>query len=164
MSVIDKARKDARSQKMLNQLSKKIKLRYHKSKDNGWASDIKNGVAHIYYKRCKNPAAALAHELLHVDTQLRGYIRIRIGFSTHYQTSLFSRFMTCIDNELQHHKFFGKFLVLGFKDQDFYRDSDVYTEGYLKSVATSSSNKLIEISDPLRVSQIFEELALHRYR
>lgn len=145
MNVVDKAKRDVRNQKLLNQLSQKIRVKYHKSKDDGWASDIKNGFAHIYYRRCKNPAASLAHELLHIDTQLKGYKRIRIGFSTYDQSPLFSRFMTCIDNELQHQKFFSKFLELGFESKDFYRDSDADTEDYLKHVVTASPTKLIEI-------------------
>lgn len=145
MKAIDKARNDQRILSLLDSIGARIKLRFQKSRDDGWSSNLQRGVATIGYTGCRHPSAALAHELLHVDTQLRGYRRIRVGISSIDQTSSFKRLMNCLDNELQHHKFYARFLAMGFPPEQFYRDSDAETEGHLVRSAGGTYAKLIDV-------------------
>jgi hypothetical protein len=145
MSVIDKARGDKRVQDILCEVSSRVKLRYQKSKSEEWSSNLENGKAIIGYNRCQSPSAALAHELLHIDAQLRGYRRMRICFSSIDQTGSFKNLMNCLDNVLQHRKFYPKFLSMGFRPDQFYCDSDQNIEGYLTQAAQRSYQKLIDL-------------------
>jgi hypothetical protein len=146
MSKIPKiVQNDPRVIRLLNEIKQKIEIRFQKSKTESWGVDIQNGIAYIEYCSCNNIVAAFAHELLHIDTQLKGFKRIRIGISLFDQTPLFSRFMTCLDNELQHHKFYSKFILLGFDQKSFYADSDIQIESYLRSVLQNDIKKIIEI-------------------
>src|SRR5205823_12320984 len=103
------------------------KIRYHRSSDLNWGCHVDGKIAHISYQKTAHPGASLAHELLHVLVQHSGYERIRVGFSTIDQTWRFQRLMTCLDNELQHHKMFPRFAQLGFPANEFYADDDVET-------------------------------------
>lgn len=146
MSVIDKARNDQRVTILINGLSQQVKIKYKKSKIDSWGSSMENGVATISYCGCRHPSASLAHELLHIDTQLKGYRRIRIGISSVYQTmSSFGNLLTCLDNELPHHKFYSQFLSLGFKPDQFYMDSDIETEKYLRRELSKQYSMLTEL-------------------
>lgn len=146
MNVIDKARNDQRVTILINGLSQQLKIKYKKSKIDSWGSSMENGVATISYCGCRHPSASLAHELLHIDTQLKGYKRIRIGISSVYQTmSSFRNLLTCLDNELQHHKFYSQFLSLGFKPDQFYMDSDIETEKYLRRELSKQYSMLTEL-------------------
>lgn len=145
LSVIDKARSDKRILTLLSDVSARTKIKYHKTNDGGWGSYMEQNTAHISYSGCKHPSASLAHELLHIDTQLRGYKRIRIFFSSIDQTILIKNLMDALDNELQHHKFYKNFIDLGFAPIQFYQDSDAETEGYLKEILTHSFNSILEV-------------------
>ena len=145
MAPVMKAKKNQRVLEIFNDLSLKIPIKFSKSSEDSWGIEIKNGTAHISFTNCKNPDASLAHELLHIETQLNGYKRIKIGFCAHEKTSLFSRLITCLDNELQHYKFYDKFISQGFQPDVFYNDSDESIESYLKGVTRRKINKLIEI-------------------
>jgi hypothetical protein len=124
MSSIDKARGDPRIQTTLDDIKAKVKLKFQKSSIDEWSSNLEEGRATIGYNSCRHPSAALAHELLHIDTQLRGYRRMRIALSSIDHTHSFKRLMDCLDNELQHHTFCPKFLKMGFAPGQFYCDSE----------------------------------------
>jgi hypothetical protein len=148
MSAIGKAQKDERIQKLIQEIKKAgIQISYKRSeeRDSCWGSDMEDGVATIFYDNCKAPVEACAHELLHIDAQLRGYRRIRIGFSTYDRTYLFPRFMTCLDNELQHHKIYNSFISLGFEPGCFYCDSDTEIEQYIKKVLIDQNRNLLQV-------------------
>ena len=102
-------------------------------------------IAHIGYSGCKHPSASLAHELLHLDTQLRGYQRIKIFISSIGQTNSFKILMDALDNELQHHKFYNRFISLGFQPDQFYQDSDSDTESHLKEILSSTFDNVIQV-------------------
>lgn len=145
MSVIKKVRSDKRLEGILREVSAKVRLKFQTSKSGEWSANLKDGKATIGYSRCRSPSAALAHELLHIDTQLRGYRRMRIGFSSIDQTGSFKRLMDCLDNELQHHKFYLKFLSMGFGPDQFYCDSDRDAEKYLNQAAQQGYQKLVDL-------------------
>jgi hypothetical protein len=104
MSTIDKARCDARIQTILSEVSAKAKLKFLKSGQDEWSSNLEKRKAVIGYCGCRNPSAALAHELLHIDAQLRGYRRMRVFVTLMAERASFKRLLDCLDNELQHHK------------------------------------------------------------
>ena len=146
MGVISRAKEDPRLTTLLSELSGRIKLKYQKSAGQTWGSALDGQRAVVSYHRCKEPAAALCHELLHLELQLRGYRRVKIGFSTYEPAGrFFSRFLTCVDNELQHHKFYPRFVSLGFRPESFYCDADVHTEEYLRHMLKQPVGKLIEV-------------------
>lgn len=136
MKAIDKARRDPRVSSLLEEVDAKTKLKFSQSKEPGWGSSYADGIYRITYSGCRHPSASLAHELLHVKTQLNGYKRIRIGISSIDQTQSFNRFMECFDNELQHHKFYEEFISLGFEPHQFYMDEDAETESFLSQEGT----------------------------
>lgn len=52
---------------------------------------------------------------------------------TKLDTEDFNILMAALDNELQHHKFYNQFISYGYKDKEFYVDSDKYTEIIIKT-------------------------------
>ena len=144
MSIVEKAKNNTNVNALLHDIQQKVKVKFHRSQDEAWGSNMESGTAHIYYQKCKNPAAPLAHELLHIATQLRGYKRIRIGVSLYDQTPLFKRFMECIDNELQHHKFYNEFLEMELPPEEMYCENPLVLERDLKE-SIKSPMKFIEV-------------------
>ena len=143
MSIIEEAKKDKRNICLLNELAG-IQLNYECCDDNSWGSDMKNNVATISYCDCASPASALTHELLHIKLQFNGYRRIRIGVSNLNTGELFIRLMTCLDNNLQHHKMYPEFVALGYNPLEFYCDSDRMSETYLREVVLRQYHTIIE--------------------
>jgi len=144
VSIVEKAKSNSNVKSLLHEIQQKVKLKFHRSQVETWGSDMGSDTAYIYYQKCINPAASMAHELLHIATQLRGYRRIRIGVSSYDQTSLFKRFMGCIDNELQHHKFYNKFLEMGFSPNEMYCENPFELERDLKE-SIKNTQKFIEL-------------------
>jgi hypothetical protein len=146
MNPLRKATKDNRNKTLIDRVAKHVQLKYEPSEDNGWGCEIRNNIAYIWYCECSFPAASLAHELLHIDTQLKGYKRIMIGYSRHESTELFMRLMNAMDNELQHHKFYEEFIRLGFTKESFYAEDDIKVESYLRDeVLPARHENLIHI-------------------
>ncbi|MEX2499047.1 MAG: hypothetical protein WD397_09270 [Wenzhouxiangellaceae bacterium] len=54
------------------------------------------------------------------------------------------RLIECLDNELQHHRMFRKFLELGYEPQNFYNDEDSEVAGYLEKVLNNTGATLLE--------------------
>lgn len=137
MNAIDKARGDPRVQNVLRELSEKVKIKYAASKQEGWGSNLQNDQATISWSGCRHPSASLMHELLHIRLQLKGYRRIRVSISNIADPETAKRLMDCIDNEMQHHKFYPDFLSAGFTSDQFYSDSDADTERFLDGEISS---------------------------
>lgn len=145
MSLINKARSDKRVQELLSSIEKKVKIKYRKEKNGGWTSNMQGDIADIGYSGCRHPSASLAHELLHLDTQIRGYKRMRIFISSIDQTNSFKILMDALDNELQHQKFYNNFISMGFNPDQFYHDSDSDTEAHLKKLLQSDFDKIVDV-------------------
>jgi hypothetical protein len=107
--------------------------------DTTWGSNLKDGKTVISYCDTKYPEECFTHELLHIDTQIKGYKRLRFGFSAFDTSDYFKELMSAIDNELQHHKMFPDFLKMGYNKEQFYIDSDTETEKYLQSYLTKKT-------------------------
>ena len=105
--------------------------------DETWSSQVDNNKAIISYCDTKFPETCFVHELLHIDTQINGYKRLKIGVSGFDTTEYFVTLMTAIDNELQHHKMFSSFIAMGYEKENFYIDNDSETEEYLRNYLTT---------------------------
>lgn len=143
--IIADVEKDDRVKSLVDDLKNKMAIVYKPSALDNWSVLLDENVAYIYYKDCKDPAAALAHELLHIETQLKGFKRLRYGFSGHFDPMDFKPVIDCFDNELQHHKFYDRFISLGFTPESFYDDSDISTESYLHNIIKNNSLSLIQM-------------------
>lgn len=144
MNALDKANGDSRIQSLIKEVSSKVKVKYRKSKHDSWASNMEHGVATIWWKGCAHPSASFAHELLHIKLQLNGYKRIRVSFSNLADPATSSRLMECIDNEIQHHKFYDEFIAIGFKPDQFYGDSDSEIEEFLEKQISECMSSTVE--------------------
>ena len=136
--LLHRATQDARVRPLLDQVRLKYRVKYHRSKTALWGSDVRRGDAHIEYQDTKHPGAALAHELLHVLTQDRGYRRLRIGLWASDDAGRMTTMLNCLDNELQHHKMYPEFQQLGFAPHEFYADSDADTPTHLEQFLASA--------------------------
>lgn len=144
---INELKKDKRVKRLLVSIEKGIKLEFIENKnEEGWGSKIVNDTAYIYYNECKYPVASLAHELLHIEVQIKGYRRIKIGASNITSEQLFNTLIQCLDNEIQHHKFYSKFLSLGFKKHQFFMDSDKETANCIRSNISKGFTDIIALS------------------
>jgi hypothetical protein len=72
---------DSRNHDIVSNIKSKYEIIFAKSEKVTWGSDLNGGIVHIYYSETDHPEASLTHELLHIDTQIKGYNRIRAGIS-----------------------------------------------------------------------------------
>lgn len=124
---------------------KRIVVQKSEKDDSSWGSfidDSDNAV--VVYAKTKNKQSALAHELLHFSIQKSGYKRMRVSATTLDKTSM-SRLVSCLDNELQHHRMFAQFCDLGYPRKNFYNDEDSQTTEYLEGVLKDNKNSLLEL-------------------
>lgn len=131
MNALDQAKTDPRIQSILTEVSSRVKVDYVAAEHQGWGSNMEDGMAEISWSDCRHPSASLMHELLHIRLQLSGYRRIRFGISNVADPETCKLLMDCLDNELQHHKFYADFIAAGFSPDQFYMDSDADTEKFL---------------------------------
>lgn len=146
MNALDKANRDSRIQSLKKEVLSRIKVKYRKAKSDSWASNMEQGIATIWWKGCAHPSASFAHELLHLKLQLAGYKRIRVSISNLADPETSKRLMGCIDNEMQHHKFYREFTTLGFRDDQFYCDFDSGIEEFLESEISQCNSSTVNAS------------------
>lgn len=102
-------------------------IAYKQSETNLWGSTTQSGKTIISYADCKYPAEAFAHELLHAELKLNGYIQ----YATYVvkapcpHRSAVEALLCILDNELQHHRMVNRFLELRLDPKRFYNDRDV---------------------------------------
>jgi hypothetical protein len=89
-----------------------------------WGTETADGKTKIYVTSTKDPAAALAHELLHAKLKLGGYRQYLIMLSMDKKQLFLKPLGEILDNELQHHRMFEEFLGAGFRAEQFYNDDD----------------------------------------
>jgi hypothetical protein len=70
---------------------------------------------------------------------------MRTFVSSIAERASFKRLMDCLDNELQHHRFYTKFLEMGFDPEQFYADSDSDMGNYLTQAVRQPYRNLIDI-------------------
>lgn len=130
--ILQHALNDQRVQELHKKIAGNVSLSVVPSDDGYWGAHLDNGHATIWVAPASMPSAALAHELLHLDVQLKGFQRARAHISNIAQPAVFKALMDALDNELQHHRFYDAYLALGFKPQHFYADSDGSTAAALR--------------------------------
>lgn len=145
MNALKRALSDKRLDELHAHIKDKVNIRYSKVSGSTWSSNMEGQNALIEYSDCSHPSSSLAHELLHLDTQLSGYRRLRIAFSNVGEPQSQNTLLTALDNELQHHKFYNKYLSLGFDAKYFYSDDDADTEQYLRETCKLSYNSLLDL-------------------
>lgn len=106
----------------------KVFLKKNNDDDNvSWKVEYKDTYANIYYSESQHPEEAFVHELLHIYIQIKGYHKPHwiIPKDNMDKLDLLSKFVSIpLDNELQHHKMFKKYLELGYNADYFYNDND----------------------------------------
>ena len=140
--ILDKANADPRISDLLANIQAQIPIDYEWSDVALWGAHIQNGRAIITVTRTGHPSAALAHELLHIDLQLKGYRRPRGFLSDIVDLPTFQLLMTCLDNELQHQRMFAPFSAMNFRSKQFYADSDVNTERFIWSELAKAQGRI----------------------
>lgn len=110
---------------LFQELARALEIRFEPSRDRFWSvSPISGGKVTIRYAPYEVPAAAFAHELLHLELQLSGYRRIYSSVSSLDNGSgWWSRFVNDLDNFLQHVRIFPRFLDMGFAPKHFGSES-----------------------------------------
>jgi hypothetical protein len=107
-------------------------ISYGDSDDDSWGTTVTTAGT-ILTAHDEHLESCLAHELLHLWLQARGYRRIRRGVSSFDETGWLGQFITALDNELQHHRMFPRYLALGLDPRWFYGSSDQQTAACLEA-------------------------------
>jgi len=101
-------------------------ITFNASNSSLWGSKTDTNGTYIDVAETAYASESLAHELLHAEFKLDGH-RTYLG---HYscvpraQSKILQQVLFALDNELQHHRMFGKFTSLGLNPNHFYSDSD----------------------------------------
>lgn len=118
---------------LFERVSAVYKIELRKSTDVTWGSEVKDSTVYISYSDSAYPEACFTHELLHVDTQIKGYKRMLGAISVQKTTNRgLPTLIDCFDNEFQHHKMYKNFEDMTYPAAQFYHDSDAGTLDYLK--------------------------------
>lgn len=128
-----------KNKELFDRVNKNFPVELVATTDTTWGSNLEDSKTVISYCDTQYPEECFTHELLHIDTQMKGYKRLRVGFSAWDTSDYFGKLMSAIDNELQHHKMFPDFLAMGYEKEKFYIDSDTETETYLRSYLTKKT-------------------------
>lgn len=148
MSVIDKARADRRIAGLLQDVQRRVRLKFEKSGNGEWLSSVENERAVIEYAGCRHPSAALAQELLTIDMRLAGFRPIRLGISSLFDQDAMPTFINVLNHEVQRHKIYERFLALGFAPEQFQRDSDKDAFPYLQQVLMTTPDSIARVVPP----------------
>ena len=71
-----------------------------------------------------HPAEAFYHELLHADLENSGYIPYRVVVTVVPTGLRLPGLLGAFDNELQHHRMFGRYMAAGLAPEILYADTD----------------------------------------
>lgn len=131
MELIQKALENAKVKELFESINKITPLSFEPSPDSSWSITTENGLTKIQFAQISDPAAALAHELLHAKIKINGYKSYLTALTMDGLDSTLIAILEALDNELQHHKFFPLFEDLGLSASHFYEDDDVHS--YVKT-------------------------------
>ena len=137
MELIQKALENAKVKELFDSINKITPLSFEPSPDSSWSITTINGRTKIQFAQISDPAAALAHELLHARMKINGYKSYLTAVSMDGLDNALVATLEALDNELQHHKFFSSFEDLGLSASHFYEDDDVHS--YVKTRQTLNS-------------------------
>lgn len=132
---------------LYKRVSNHLPIQLKKSEDELWGSNIEEKRIIITHSDTIRPQACFTHELLHVDTQLNGYRRLRSGLSLNNAVHQQLPFLCpAIDNEFQHHKMYPRFIGLGYAPNEFYHEADAVTEQYIVNSVNAKGQSLTSIT------------------
>lgn len=117
---------------LYQQISSHAPVQLKRSHDDFWSASLEGKRVVIQYANTQHPEAAFTHELLHLQTQLNGYRRLRAGVSLNHRVQEQLPFLCeVIDSEFQHYRMYPRFIELGYQPREFYGGSDALTEQYI---------------------------------
>jgi hypothetical protein len=147
MTIIDDARENPAVEALYQAVDAVTPITATIVPGRSWASSTAGGVATIEAGEAgeaKYFDAALFHELLHADFKNQGYRQHLTLVPTSDRTERLFGLLNPLDNELQHHRIYARFVAAGFAPETFYDDDD-------KSAFTKTRKELRKMSpaDPL---------------
>ena len=132
---------------LYQQVSSHLPVQLKKSDDGVWHSNLESKRILISHSKTNRLQAAFTHELLHIETQLKGYRRLRAGVSLNRSIQEQLPFLCeAIDSEFQHHKMYPRFIELGYQPNEFYQDSDSLVEQYILNGIEAKGQALTSIT------------------
>jgi hypothetical protein len=125
LGALKKVKADSRILPLLQGASTYRELKFVESHGLGWGSAVHEQTAVVYYDDCNDAASCLAHELLHLIVQGKGVRQMTDQVVSDDRLDRRVRFLRwTLNNELQHHKIFRRFVAAGFDSKEFYHDDD----------------------------------------
>ena len=132
---------------LYQQVSSHLPVQLKKSDDGVWHSNLESKRILISHSKTNHLQAAFTHELLHIETQLKGYRRLRAGVSLNRSIQEQLPFLCeAIDSEFQHHKMYPRFIELGYQPHEFHQDSDSLVEQYILNGIEAKGQALTSIT------------------
>jgi len=110
-----------------------------------WTFHLKGSLIVIGVKQSKYPISCFTHELLHAEIQIRGYKKLKYGKSSLFPNADLVTIMDALDQELQHHKMFQRFIELGFPSNEFYHDNDIEVLSKLDKFLKNGHHDLLSV-------------------
>jgi hypothetical protein len=137
LELIQKALENAKVKELFESISKITPISFEPSPDSSWSITIIDGRTQIQFAQISDPAAALAHELLHARMKINGYKSYLTAVSKDGLDHTPIATLEMLDNELQHHKFFSSFEDLGLSACHFYEDDDIHSYAKTRQILNS---------------------------
>ena len=114
-----------RNKALFQSIQSEIKIVLKEQAQEGWGALIKKKAGIIYYSKCLYPKEAFVHELLHLKCQLDGFTRPKYALLENTANEKYlNNLLNALDNELQHHKMYRRYVSLGYDLIRFYNDAD----------------------------------------
>lgn len=142
---------DTRNEALYNRVASYFKIDFGQNEDwraDAWTSYIENGVAYIKYcdEEVEYPKAALTHELLCLDIQIKGFKRVYTGISLNENVQgKISTLIKCLDIDFQNHRIATTFTNLGFPSEQFYGYENIQSSDYFLNVLDEKDYSLLSI-------------------
>jgi hypothetical protein len=116
------------------------------SSEETWSSKTTAVGTEISVAPTAHAAESLFHELLHAELKLSGF-RQHLTFVRINDDSSIPSLAGALDNELQHHRMFAKFIATGFDPAHFYHDGDDRTYDQVRAELKKMDPKRSSASD-----------------
>ena len=124
MTVITEARKNPKVDALFRAVDAQTPITVIVVPGLDWSTVTTGGATVIEVGEAKHPDAALYHELLHAEFKLAGYRQYSQLVPINDRAQSLVGLLSPLDNELQHHRIFARFVAAGFADAAFYNDGD----------------------------------------
>lgn len=125
--IVNKARKNPKVEALYRTVDAVSPISLSTRQDGFWSHTLIHGKSTIGVSPTQNPEESLYHELLHADLKNNGYNSLLIQAGVEERMGELMALLGPIDNELQHHRMFDRFVADGFASERFYCDADAKT-------------------------------------